>query len=296
MAGLTESNVPGVSLHYRGKVRDVYAVDEYLLLVATDRISAFDVVIPTPIPNKGRILTALSNFWFGKTGGIIQNHLVDRPVGDFVKDLEALAQLDGRTVVCKKSEPLKVEAIVRGYLAGSGWVDYQKTGAVCGISLPAGLKESEKLPEPIFTPSTKAPKGTHDENISFERMVDIVGADLAGRVRTASLDVYGHAVQWAESRGIILADTKFEFGLIDGDLFLIDELMTPDSSRFWDGSIYEPGKSQPSFDKQFVRDWLKQSGWDRNPPAPELPPEIVDQTVEKYKQALVRLTGKGLDG
>ncbi|GIW40911.1 MAG: phosphoribosylaminoimidazole-succinocarboxamide synthase [Candidatus Binatia bacterium] len=287
---LFSSDIPSLPLLFRGKVRDVYDLGDRLLIVATDRISAFDVVLPTPIPEKGRILTQLSNFWFARTSSILPNHLLDEPLERVVPDPEARAQLEGRAVVVRKARPLKVEAIVRGYLSGSGWKDYQRTGEVCGIRLPKGLRESERLPEPIFTPSTKAPQGQHDENISFDEAAAILGRELAEQVRRRSLEIYAAAARWAESRGLIIADTKFEFGLVDGELVLIDELLTPDSSRFWAKDTYEPGRPQPSFDKQFVRDYLDSIGWDHKPPAPELPPDIVQQTAAKYREALERLT------
>lgn len=292
-AALMASYVPDAPLFCRGKVRDVYELGNWLLIVATDRLSAFDVILPTPIPGKGGILTELSNFWFGRTSALITNHLLDVPLRDVVRDEQTLREVEGRAVVVRKAAPLKVEAIVRGYLAGSGWAEYQRTGAICGIRLPTGLRESDRLPEPIFTPSTKAPKGEHDENISFEKVVETLGPGLAEAVKQHSLSIYQHAAAWAESCGIILADTKFEFGLCDGELILIDELLTPDSSRFWAVDTYQPGRPQPSFDKQFVRDYLTSLGWDRKPPAPALPPDIVEQTLARYREALERLAGKG---
>jgi phosphoribosylaminoimidazole-succinocarboxamide synthase len=289
---LFESHIPERPLLFRGKVRDVYDLGDRLLIVASDRLSAFDVVLPTPIPRKGWILTQLSNFWFEHTAQVVPNHLTGVPVADVIRDPAVARQLEGRAVVVRKSEPVKVEAIVRGYLAGSGWNEYRTTGAVCGITLPAGLRESDRLPEPLFTPSTKAPRGEHDENISFARAVEIVGGDLAERVRDASLALYRAAAARAESRGIIIADTKFEFGLCDGQLLVIDEIFTPDSSRFWARDTYEPGRSQPSFDKQFVRDYLNSIGWNHQPPAPALPPDIVERTAAKYLEAYERLTGR----
>jgi phosphoribosylaminoimidazole-succinocarboxamide synthase len=288
MSAMLESNESDLTLVNRGKVRDVYRLaDGDLLIVATDRISAFDYVLPTPIPGKGEVLTQLSNFWFDKTAGIIANHLVDSDpfAGDAAK-----AHLRGRSVVVKSARSLPVEAIVRGYLAGSGLKEYRAHGTVCGIALPEGLVESSKLPEPIYTPSTKAEAGTHDENIPFETTVDLLGEEVAAKVRDASLALYSYAADYARRRGIIIADTKFEFGLLDRELILIDEALTPDSSRFWPADTYEPGKPQPSYDKQFVRDYLEGIGWDKQPPVPELPPEIVAKTAEKYREALRRVT------
>ncbi len=289
MEALVQSNIPELRLKFRGKVRDVYDLGDQLVIVATDRISAFDVVLPTPIPGKGWVLTQLSNFWFAHLDGIVPNHLTGRPLGDVVKDPKALASIEGRAVLVQKTEPLKVEAIVRGYLAGSGWAEYRKQGTVCGIQLPAGLRESSRLPEPIFTPSTKAPAGQHDENITFEQAAEILGGDLARRVRDVSIEIYQRAAAWAEPRGIILADTKFEFGIRNGELVWIDEALTPDSSRFWPKDQYAAGTSQPSFDKQFVRDYLNSLGWDHTPPGPVLPDDIVSQTAAKYREALDRL-------
>jgi phosphoribosylaminoimidazole-succinocarboxamide synthase len=289
MKALHESNIKNLPLLFRGKVRDVYDMDDALLLVATDRLSAFDVVLPTPIPGKGRILTEMSNFWFHKTESLIENHLLDRDLVSLIGEEDA-AILDGRAVIAKKTKPLKIEAIVRGYLAGSGWKEYQRDGSVCGIALPDGLQESSRLPEPIFTPSTKADQGLHDENISFATACEIVGSDLANRVKDLSLNIYNTCAEYALTKGLILADTKMEFGLLpNGDLIIIDELLTPDSSRFWDVEIYEPGKAQPSFDKQYIRDWLLSIGFNKQPPAPEVPEDVVNKTVEKYRQAMGRL-------
>ncbi len=279
----------------QGKVRDVYAAPEpdQLLIVASDRISAFDHVLPNTIPEKGRILTKLSNFWFEKTRHVIDNHLVStEPLIDSWVDTQRWSQSDlqGRSVLVKKAQPLKIEAIVRGYLAGSGWKDYQKTGNVCGIALPKGLIEGAKLPQAIFTPSTKADAGAHDENISFADAENIVGSDMARQVRDVSLELYNFAEAYARQRGIIIADTKFEFGLADGGLILIDELFTPDSSRFWPVSSYRPGSSPPSFDKQFIRDYLESTTWNKKPPAPSLPEQIILKTAEKYQEAFQRLT------
>jgi phosphoribosylaminoimidazole-succinocarboxamide synthase len=284
---LFESNELGSTLIGRGKARDIYEHGpDTLLIVTTDRISAFDFVLPTPIPGKGIVLNQLSNFWFDLTAGIIPNHVVDPD--PFAGD-SAHAHLRGRSVVVRRAQPLPIEAIVRGYLAGSGWAEYQREQSVCGISLPGGLRESMKLPEPLFTPSTKAAAGQHDENISFERASELLGQEIARQVRDASLALYSFAAEHARRRGIIIADTKFEFGLADGKLILIDEALTPDSSRFWPLDGYEPGRSQPSFDKQYVRDYLEQIGWAKQPPAPELPPDVVERTAQKYEEARRRL-------
>ncbi len=290
---LFESDLRSLRRRHRGKVRDIYDVDErHMLIVTTDRLSAFDVVLPTPIPGKGAVLTRLSNFWFARTRGIIPNHLADIPLDTVLKDPAERKQVEGRAIVVRKLKALPVEAIVRGYLVGSGWKEYRKSGTVCGIPLPAGLQEADRLPQPIFTPSTKADVGSHDENISFDQAADLLGRELAERVRTASLAIYKDAAAYAIERGIIIADTKFEFGLDDnGTLTLIDEVLTPDSSRFWPADTYRPGSNPPSFDKQYVRDWLESIGWNKKPPGPELPPEVVAKTVEKYREALVRLTG-----
>jgi phosphoribosylaminoimidazole-succinocarboxamide synthase len=292
MSALYESRLTGLELIHRGKVRDIYRVDpDHMLIVATDRLSAFDVVLPQPIPGKGGILTRVSNFWFAKTEDIVANHLTDIPVSAVVKDPQARAGLAERSVVVRRLQALPVEAIVRGYLIGSGWKDYQNTGAVCGIALPPGLRQADRLPEAIYTPSTKAAVGAHDENVEFARTVDLLGRDLAEQVRATSLRVYTQCAAYALGRGIIIADTKFEFGLdADGRLHLIDEVLTPDSSRFWPADQYRPGSSPPSFDKQFVRDYLETLDWDKTPPGPELPPNIIDKTAEKYREAERRLT------
>jgi phosphoribosylaminoimidazole-succinocarboxamide synthase len=282
--------IPGVPLIKQGKVRDIYDLGDDLLLVASNRLSAFDVVLPTPIPGKGAVLTQLSRFWFRRCERIVPNHLSSRPLSDAVRDLKLLSELEPRTMRVIKAKPLPVEAIVRGYLSGSGWKEYQQSGAICGVKLPAGLRESDRLPEPIFTPSTKAEVGVHDENISYAETVKLLGDDLAWQVRDLTLRLYREGAEYARSRGIIIADTKFEFGLHDDRLLLIDEVMTPDSSRFWPADQYQPGRSQPSFDKQYVRDWLIQSGWDKTPPGPALPDEVVRNTAEKYHEALRRLT------
>lgn len=290
---LFESNLKSLRRRHRGKVRDIYDVDDHhMLIVTTDRLSAFDVVLPTPVPGKGAVLTELSNFWFARTRRIIANHLADTPLNKVLKDPAERKQVEGRSIVVRKLKALPVEAIVRGYLAGSGWKEYKKSGTVCGIPLPAGLKEADRLPEPIFTPSTKAEVGQHDENISFDKAAELLGKELAEKVRDASLAVYKDAAAYALTRGIIIADTKFEFGLDEnGTLTLIDEALTPDSSRFWPADQYRPGSNPPSFDKQYVRDWLEASGWNKKSPGPELPPGVVTKTVEKYREALTRLTG-----
>jgi phosphoribosylaminoimidazole-succinocarboxamide synthase len=294
---LFESKLSSLPLLRQGKVRDVYAVDDNkLLIVATDRLSAFDVVLPTPIPGKGRVLTALSNFWFARTAALMPNHLLDIPLESVVTDKAERARVSRRAVVARRLKPLPVEAIVRGYLIGSGWKDYRSTGEVCGVRLPKGLRLASRLPEPIFTPSTKAPAGAHDENIGFDEAARLIGRANAEKVRDASLRIYKEARDYAATRGIIIADTKMEFGTDDdGEIILIDELLTPDSSRFWPVAEYRVGISPPSFDKQFVRDWLEASGWNKKPPAPALPPEIVARTAEKYRQAYASLVeGPGL--
>jgi phosphoribosylaminoimidazole-succinocarboxamide synthase len=288
VATLYESSETAWKLIGRGKVRDVYEyAPNEILIVTSDRLSAFDVILPTPIPDKGVVLTQIANFWFGKTGGIIPNHIVDPD--PFSTDA-AHEHLAGRSIVVRKAQALPVEAIVRGYLTGSGRKDYEKTGQVCGIDLPAGLVEASRLPEPLFTPSTKAELGTHDENIPFAKMADLVGAELAGRVRDVALELYSYGAAYALERGIIIADTKFEFGLLDDQLILIDEVLTPDSSRFWPADGYAPGVSQPSYDKQYVRDYLETLDWDKTAPGPELPPDVVNKTAEKYREAWRRLT------
>ena len=276
---------------YSGKVRDLYEIDDKrMLMVATDRLSAFDVILNEPIPEKGKILTAISNFWFDKLKDLVPNHFT----GDKVEDIVPAAELplvEGRAVVAKRLKPVAVEAIVRGYIVGSGWKEYQKSGTVCGIQLPVGLKEAAKLPQPIFTPSTKAAVGDHDENISFEQCEAIIGAELAAKVRDTAIALYSAAVEYAATRGIIIADTKFEFGLDeDGTLTLMDEALTPDSSRFWPADSYVEGTNPPSFDKQFVRDWLESTGWNKEPPAPAVPADVAQKTADKYREALTRLT------
>jgi phosphoribosylaminoimidazole-succinocarboxamide synthase len=278
----------------RGKVRDVYDLGDKLLIVATDRLSAFDVVMATPIPYKGVVLTQISRFWFDFLTGQIEHHLLSDNVKDYPKPFPKYAkQLDGRSMLVKKVEVLPIECVIRGYLAGSGWKEYQKTGTVCGVKLPAGLKQCQKLPRPIFTPSTKAERGTHDENISFDEAARIVGAERAAYVRDKSIEIFNKTGKYAESRGIVLADTKFEWGLTpDGKIILIDEVLTPDSSRFWPADKYAPGRDQESFDKQFVRNWLEEIHFDKSGPGVELPPEIVEKTSAKYIEAYERLTGK----
>ena len=292
MNALHESSLTSLPLLHRGKVRDIYEVDaDHLLIVQTDRLSAFDVILPTPVPGKGKVLTAMSNFWFARLGHVIPNHLSGIAPEDVVKTAEERAQVKGRAFVVKKLKPLPIEAIVRGYLVGSGWKDYKKTGAVCGIELPAGLQEAQKLPQPLFTPSTKAAVGDHDENISFAEAQKLLGEARAEEVKNATLALYTEAADYALTRGIIIADTKFEFGVDDaGKLYLIDEALTPDSSRFWPADEYRVGSNPPSFDKQFIRDWLEASGWNKQPPAPEVPDDVLHKTTEKYREALRRLT------
>ncbi len=291
MSGLLQTKINSLPFLHRGKVRDIYAVgDDKLLVIQTDRLSAFDVILDDPIPNKGRILTTMSNFWFKKFGHMMPNHETGiDPLSVVAADERD--QVEGRAIVVKKFKPLAIEAIVRGYLIGSGWKDYQKTGAVCGIALPAGLQEAQQLPEVLFTPSTKAPAGQHDENIAFPEMEKIVGADIARQVRDAAIRLYTEAAAYAAGRGIIIADTKFEFGLDEhGTVHLIDEILTPDSSRFWPMSSYQVGSSPPSFDKQFVRDWLETQDWNKKAPAPRVPLEVAQQTADKYEEALRLLT------
>ena len=287
-----ESHVKSLPLKHRGKVRDIYgAGDNLLLIVTTDRLSAFDVVLPDPIPGKGAVLTALSNFWFRRMHGLIPNHLSDRPLSAVVPDAAERAPLEGRSMVVRKLAPLPIEAVVRGYLIGSGWKDYQATGAVCGITLPPGLRQAEQLPAPLFTPSTKAELGTHDENINYAQAEQIIGADRAAQVRDAALNIYIAAAKYARDRGIIIADTKFEFGTdAGGRLYLIDEALTPDSSRFWPADSYRVGTSPPSFDKQYVRDYLETLAWNKQAPGPYLPAEVIANTAAKYREALQRLT------
>jgi phosphoribosylaminoimidazole-succinocarboxamide synthase len=294
---LLQSELPGLELLHRGKVRDVYALSgDRLLIVASDRLSAFDVVLPDPIPGKGEMLTQVSNFWFSKTARLVPNHLTGTPAAEVLPQGVDPTLYEKRAVVVKRLKALPVEAIARGYLIGSGWKDYQRTGELCGIRLPAGLKQAQQLPEPIFTPSTKAPKGTHDENIAFEAVEDLIGADLAKQVRDATLAIYTFAAKYAAERGIIIADTKFEFGTDpNGKLYVMDEMLTPDSSRFWPADQYKIGISPPSYDKQFVRDYLETLDWDKRAPGPKLPREVIAGTAAKYAEALRKLAGIELD-
>jgi phosphoribosylaminoimidazole-succinocarboxamide synthase len=290
-----ETNFDGLKLVGRGKVRDIYDLDTRLLIVSTDRLSAFDVILPNPIPKKGEVLNKLSAFWMKKTGDMIPNHLVSADVEEFPAELKKFRDdLVGRSMLVKKASAFPVECVVRGYIIGSGWEDYKKTGAVCGILLPSGLKQAEKLAEPIFTPSTKAELGAHDENISFAKTVDLLGADNANWLKETSLKLYDFGARWAEERGIIIADTKFEFGIIDGERSLIDEALTPDSSRFWPVDQYAPGMSPPSLDKQYVRDYLQLVKWNKEPPAPVLPDEVVQNVSQKYISIYKILTGEAI--
>ena len=283
----------GLEKIHEGKVRDIYAVDgDAMLIVTTDRLSAFDVVLPEPIPYKGRVLHQISNFWFGRTQHIVPNHLTDRPLSSVIRNPDELAMLDGRAGIVRRLKALPIEAVVRGYIIGSGWKDYQRTGAVCGIALSPGLRQAERLAQPLFTPAYKAAAGEHDENITFAEVEKLVGAPLAALVRDTALAIYNFAAEYALSRGIIIADTKFEFGVDEaGQLTLIDEVLTPDSSRFWPADTYRVGTSPPSFDKQFVRDYLETLDWNKKAPGPHLPPNIIARTSEKYREALQRLTG-----
>ncbi|PKM37431.1 MAG: phosphoribosylaminoimidazolesuccinocarboxamide synthase [Gammaproteobacteria bacterium HGW-Gammaproteobacteria-10] len=292
-AVLYESSLSQLTLRARGKVRDIYDIDdEHMLIVTTDRLSAFDVILPDPIPQKGRVLTSVSNFWFSKLKHILPNHLAGVSLSEVLTDPQELKQLEGRAVVVRKLKPLPVEAIVRGYIIGSGWKDYQQTGHICGIRLPEGLQQAQQLAKPIYTPSSKAAVGDHDENITFAKTVDLMGQELAEKVREASLALYQEAANYAKERGIIIADTKFEFGTDDaGVLYLIDEALTPDSSRFWPADQYQVGMSPPSFDKQYVRDYLETLDWNKKPPAPSLPEEVIRKTTEKYLEAEAKLIG-----
>jgi len=294
---LLQSDLPGLELVHRGKVRDVITLPgNRLLMVATDRLSAFDVVLPDPIPGKGEMLTQISNFWFGKTAHIIPNHLTGTPVEEVLPPGADLELYRRRAVVTRRLKPVPVEAIARGYLIGSGWKDYQATGAVCGIALPQGLRQAQQLPEPIFTPSSKAAVGDHDENVSFQHVVDTVGAELAGKVRDATLALYRFAAAYAAERGIIIADTKFEFGTDEnGTLYVMDEMLTPDSSRFWPAEHYSVGISPPSYDKQYVRDYLETLGWNKTAPGPRIPADVIAGTAAKYAEALERLAGIHID-
>ncbi len=288
-----ETRINSLARLHRGKVRDVYAIDaDSLLIITTDRLSAFDVVLPDPIPGKGQVLNRISNFWFARTGHIVPNHLIDRPLAEVLPDPVERAQAEGRCVIARRLRALPIEAVVRGYLIGSGWKDYQATGQVCGITLPPGLRQAERLPEPIFTPATKAAVGDHDENIPYSQAEQLIGADLAAKVRSTAIALYHHAVDYAAERGILIADTKFEFGLTANDeLILIDEALTPDSSRFWPADTYQVGTSPPSFDKQYVRDYLETLDWNKQAPGPHLPAEVIARTSAKYHEALERLTG-----
>ena len=289
---LYQSTLSSLKLRASGKVRDIYDIDDkHMLIVTTDRLSAFDVILPDPIPGKGRVLTRISNFWFKKLQTILPNHLTDIPLDQVVHDAAERAEIEGRAIVVKILKPLPVEAIVRGYLIGSGWKDYQASGVICGIKLPAGLQQAQQLPEPIYTPSTKAAVDQHDENVSFEQTVALMGQDLAEQVRDASLKLYKIAADYAKERGIIIADTKFEFGVDEaGVLYLIDEALTPDSSRFWPADQYQVGISPPSFDKQYIRDYLETLDWNKTAPGPSLPPEVAAFCAEKYREAEIRLT------
>ena len=295
---LYQSDIKSLRLRHRGKVRDIYDIDDkHMLIVTTDRLSAFDVVLPDPIPGKGALLTAMSNFWFQRTRPLIPNQLTDIPLDQVLTDPGERRQVAGRAVVVRKLKALPVEAIVRGYLVGSGWKEYKSSGTVCGIPLPAGLKEADRLPRALFTPSTKAAVGQHDENISLDQAAEILGRETAEQVQQASLTIYKECAAYARTRGIIIADTKFEFGLDEkGSLTLIDEVLTPDSSRFWPADQYQPGANPPSYDKQYVRDYLESIGWNKQPPAPKLPPEVIAKTAEKYREALTRLTGDSTTG
>jgi phosphoribosylaminoimidazole-succinocarboxamide synthase len=293
MRVLRETQFAGLTPSARGKVRDIYDLGDKLLIVATDRLSAFDVILPTPIPDKGRVLTQLSLFWFDLLKEVVPNHVLS--ASQFPAPFDRFEEeLAGRTMLVRKTKPLPIECVVRGYVSGSGWKDYRVTGKICGISLPTGLRESDHLPEPIFTPATKAASG-HDENISFEQAAGMIGTELAEKVRAVSLEIYRRAAAYAEPRGIIVADTKFEFGLLNNELIWIDEALTPDSSRFWPGAHYSPGGPQASFDKQFVRDYLERMRWPKTPPGPELPPEVVSATRDKYREAYRILTGRELE-
>jgi phosphoribosylaminoimidazole-succinocarboxamide synthase len=292
---LLKSDFKGLNLVKRGKVRDIYDFDDQLLIVATDRMSAFDVVMDDPIPDKGKILTGISIFWFNQLAPIVENHIISTDPVEYPEPCKKYrGQLEGRSMLVKRAKPLPVECIVRGYICGSGWQEYKSEGSICGIPLQEGLVESEKLPTPIFTPSTKAEKGIHDENISFERAAEILGKEIAEKVRALSLKIYEFGRELALQKGIIIADTKFEFGFENGDLILIDEVLTPDSSRFWPMDAYSPGGPQKSFDKQYLRDYLNSLDWPKEPPPPRLPPEVVEKTRDKYMEALERLTGHGL--
>ena len=288
-----ETDFPELNLVKRGKVRDIYDLGDTLLMVMSDRISAFDVIMPNPVPGKGRVLTQISLFWFNAMQSLIDNHVVASDVADYPEECQPYKDdLFERSMVVRKAEPLPIECVVRGYISGSGWKSYQESGDICGIKLPSGLKESDQLPEPIFTPSTKEELGQHDINIDFEAAAGMVGRDIAEKVKQISIDIYKKGAEIANEKGIIIADTKFEFGLIDDELILIDEVLTPDSSRFWPKDSYTPGGPQKSYDKQYLRDWLISIEWDKNPPAPQLPDDVVANTIQKYEEALAQLTGR----
>jgi len=291
-SGLHTSSLTSLPLHYQGKVRDIYEIDdEHWLIIATDRVSAFDVILPNVIPGKGKLLTELALFWFNKMADIVPNHLANMTLNDVLPDAKERAQAEGRSMMVKKLRPLPIEAVVRGYLIGSGWLDYQASGEVCGLALPAGLQQADKLPERLFTPATKAALGDHDENISFEQVQSIIGNDMATVVKSVSMQLYNQAAAFAVERGIIIADTKFEFGLDDnGTLTLMDEILTPDSSRFWQASTWKPGSSPASFDKQFVRDFLETLDWDKTDPGPKLPESVIKGSLARYREAVDRLT------
>jgi phosphoribosylaminoimidazole-succinocarboxamide synthase len=295
MTSIPETAFKNLSLVRQGKVRDIFDTEDALLMVTTDRLSAFDVVLPDEIPDKGKVLNQISVFWFKQMEKIVKNHIITTDVQKYPDQFKPYAEaLDKRSMLVKKAEPLSIECIVRGYISGSGWSSYQKEGHVCGIDLPKGLKESDKLDTPLFTPSTKAEVGDHDINISFEQAVNIIGSETAEKLRDLSLEIYNTGAEYARTKGIIIADTKFEFGMLDGEIILIDEILTPDSSRFWPADDYEPGRGQNSFDKQYVRDWLLNSGWDKTPPGPKLPQDVIDRTSATYKDIYKRLTGEDL--
>jgi phosphoribosylaminoimidazole-succinocarboxamide synthase len=288
-----ETDFPGLNLVKRGKVRDIYDLGETLLMVMSDRISAFDVIMPNPVPGKGRVLTQISLFWFEAMRPLIENHVVTSDVADYPKECQPYAEdLFERSMIVRKADPLPIECVVRGYISGSGWKSYQQSGDICGIKLPSGLTESDRLSEPIFTPSTKEELGQHDINIDFEAAVNMVGSDIAEKVKQLSIDIYKKGAEIANDKGIIIADTKFEFGMLGNDLILIDEVLTPDSSRFWPKDAYAPGGPQKSYDKQYLRDYLISIEWNKNPPAPNLPDDIVDKTIQKYEEALAQLIGR----
>ena len=294
MASIFETNLPGIELVARGKVRDVYAAGDYLVIVATDRLSAFDYVLPTPIRDKGRVLTALTVFWLDQLRDIVPNHFVTANVAEYPRDFHAYRdQLEGRSMLVHRAKMIDVECVARGYVSGSGWKDYKREGGICGMTLPAGLRESDRLPEPIFTPASKAQSG-HDENITFQTVAQHIGASSAGKLRDLTLAIYKRASEYAATRGIIIADTKFEFGFVGDQLVLADEVLTPDSSRFWPRESYQPGGAQPSFDKQYVRDYLESIHWNKQPPAPALPSDVMERTADKYREAYRILTGKPL--